>query len=134
RPKIEHYCAYQERCQKEVRQRLYDWGVYGDDAEELISEMIQKGFLNEARFAKAYCKGKFYQKKWGRIKIVNELKFRDVSARNINTGLMEIDEDDYRKALTELIENAYRQYRTNREPLKTRKVIRFLLQKGYEYE
>src|SRR5690606_20334582 len=88
----------------------------------------------EARFAKAYCKGKFYQKKWGRIKIVNELKFRDVSARNINTGLMEIDEDDYRKALTELIENAYRQYRTNREPLKTRKVIRFLLQKGYEYE
>lgn len=134
RPKIEHYCAYQERCQKEVRQRLYDWGVFGDEAEMLISEMIQKGFLNEERFAKAYCRGKFYQKKWGKIKIVKELKFRDISERNIKTGLTEIVDDDYHKALSEWIEKAYKQYKSNRDPLKSRKVIQFLMQKGFEFE
>jgi regulatory protein len=134
RPKIEHYCAWQERCQKEVRNRLYDWGLHTDEVEALISEMIQKGFLNEERFAKAYCRGKFNQKKWGKIKILRELKARDISERNIKTGLQEIDLDAYDQVLNDWITKAFHKYKSNREPLKSRKVIHFLLQKGFEYE
>lgn len=72
--KIEKYCAYQERCHEEVRSKLYTFGLGADDVEEIITKLIQSNFLNEERFARAYCGGKFRQKKWGRLKIIRELK------------------------------------------------------------
>ncbi len=102
--KLQRYCAYQERCHKEVRQKLYDLNIYGDDLEDIIVDLITDDFLNEERFAKMYAGGKFRIKKWGRIRIKQELKLRRISAYCIKKAMAEIEEDDYIKTLCEVIE------------------------------
>jgi regulatory protein len=62
--KLETYCAYQERSQWEVRRKLYEKGIKGNPAEELISEMIEGNFLNEERYARSFARGKFRLKHW----------------------------------------------------------------------
>ncbi|MBX2985948.1 MAG: RecX family transcriptional regulator [Bacteroidia bacterium] len=134
RKKIEKFCAYQERHQEEVRSKLYSYGLISDDVEEIISELIQYRFLNEERFAKAYCGGKFRQKKWGRLKIMRELKMRKISERNIKIGLQEIDPYEYEKTLISLIEKLKIKYKGIgvKDWQKKQKIISALMSKGYE--
>src|ERR1700712_929985 len=89
--KAEHYCAYQERSQQEVRDKLYEWGLYPDAVENVIVHLIEGNFLNEERFANAYTRGKFNQKGWGRIKIKQGLKFKKVSDVLIKKALLTIN-------------------------------------------
>lgn len=103
RGKIQRYCAYQERCHQEVRSKLFEYGLYKDDVDQIISELITTGFLNEERFAKAFAGGKFRMKKWGRLKITHELEAKGLSVNCIRSGLNEIDNSDYEKALERLI-------------------------------
>src|ERR1700761_2983059 len=93
--KAEHYCAYQERSQQEVRDKLYEWGLWTDAVENIISQLITAGFLNEERFAKAYSLGKFRQKAWGKGKIKQGLKLKKVPDVLIKKALLVIDADDY---------------------------------------
>ncbi|MFI5171720.1 MAG: regulatory protein RecX [Chitinophagales bacterium] len=131
--KLQHYCAYQERCHEEVRTKLLSLKIYGDGLEEVMNKLIEDDFLNEERFAKAYAGGKFRIKKWGRIKIVNELKKRKVTEYCIKQALLEIDEDDYLKELRKLIAAALKRYRST-NPLETKiKTTRYLISRGYEY-
>jgi regulatory protein len=130
--KILRYCAYQERAHSEVRSKLYDIGVYGDQAEELISYLILEGFLNEERFAKTFAGGKFRVKKWGRIKIQNALEQKDVSKKCIAIGLKEIDQEDYEKALTHLLEEKYKLLDEPNLFVKRDKLSQYVIQKGYE--
>ncbi|MES2809563.1 MAG: regulatory protein RecX [Bacteroidota bacterium] len=102
--KAEHYCAYQERAQQEVRDKLYDWGLWPDAVESIISELISAGFLNEERFAKAYTLGKFRQLSWGKIKIKQGLKFKKVPDVLIKKALLQIDGDDYFATLTRILQ------------------------------
>ena len=74
--KAEHFCAYQERAQQEVRDKLYEWGLWPDAVENIIVKLIGDNFLNEERFAKAYTQGKFKQKGWGKLKIKQGLKLK----------------------------------------------------------
>ena len=90
--KAEHYCAYQERSQQEVRDRLYEWGLWPEAVENTIIKLIADNFLNEERFANAYTKGKFNQKGWGRIKIKQGLKFKNVPDVLIKKALKLIEE------------------------------------------
>ena len=92
RLKAEHYCAYQERSQQELRNKLYEWCQYPNMIETIISQLISDNFLNEERFAKAYAKGKFRQKGWGRIKIKQGLKLKQVPNVLIKKGVT-----DYRR-------------------------------------
>ena len=78
--KARAYCARQERCQQEVRDKLYAWELQGREVEGIISQLIGEGFLNEARFAEHFAVSKFRQKGWGRRKIEAALKARQVSA------------------------------------------------------
>lgn len=133
-PKIQKYCAYQERHHQEVRDKLYSYGLHQNEVEALISELITSGFLNEERFAKAFAGGKFRVKHWGRNKIVNELKFKGISKRCIQTGLKEIDEADYRKELQNQLKKKIKST-DEANPFKKRdKVARFAIGKGYEPE
>ena len=91
--KAESYCAYQERCQQEVRDKLYSWGLHEVQVENVIADLIASNFINEERFAKAYAGGKFRIKKWGRVKISIELKRRKISTYCIKKGLAEIEEE-----------------------------------------
>lgn len=131
--KAASYCAYQERTQDEVRQRLKDWNVWGDEAEEIISELIQENFLNEERFAKTFAGSKFRVKKWGRRKIMFELKKRKLSDYCIKAGMSEIDDEDYYETLKTLIEKKKHDYRGEENEYKlNQKIAQFAVGKGYE--
>lgn len=134
RAKAEGFCAYQERSHQEVRDKLYSYGLWRDDVEEILSHLITDGFLNEERFAKAFAGGKFRIKHWGKTKIENVLKFKGLSKRCIQSGLKEIDERDYRKTLVQLIK---KKNQTLDEPnvfKRRHKLAKFVIGKGYESE
>ncbi|MBC7425180.1 MAG: RecX family transcriptional regulator [Bacteroidia bacterium] len=134
KPKIEHYCAYQERCHSEVKNKLFELGLYPNEVDALIAEMIVTGFLNEERFAKAYAGGKFRTKHWGRIKIRQELKFRKLTDYCIKKGMAEISDSDYEKTLSMLIEKKMREVRGGTLRTRQQKVLKYLMSKGYETE
>ena len=132
--KLRHYCAYQERCHEEVRTKLLSLKIYGDDLEEIINKLIEDDFLNEERFAKAYAGGKFRVKKWGRSKIINELKKRKVSAYCIKKGMEEIEEHDYIITLNKLLQSTIKKYDNGNDYETKNKVARYLISRGYESE
>ena len=132
--KIYRFCAYQERSHQEVRQKLFDLGLYASDVDEILSRVISEGFLNEERFAKAFVGGKFRMKRWGRVKIVHELEAKGLTKNCIKAGLKEIDEDDYRKALEEVLEKQAAKVDETDEFVKRDKIARFAIQRGFEPE
>lgn len=131
RKKIQQYCAYQERCHSEVKEKLFEMGLRTAEVENLLAELIQENFLNEERFAAAFSRGKFRMKQWGRVKIKHELKKRRVSDYCIKKGLREINEEDYQATLDHLATKKAVALKGNifrkRSGLNT-----YLLQKGYE--
>ncbi len=130
--KAESYCAYQERSQFEIRNKLYEWGLYQNDVEEIISELIEANFLNEERFALAYTLGKFRIKGWGKIKIKQALKLKRVPDRLINKSLQAIDNDDYLSALRRILEKKGKTIH-EKDPFKLRYLLsRYASGKGYE--
>jgi regulatory protein len=129
---LEHFCAYQERCHKEVEQKLYDLKMIPEAKEQIILHLLQHNFLNEERFSKAFVRGKFTIKKWGRIKIVNELKFRNISSYNIKTALKEINEDDYLTVLQQLAEKKLTLIKETNSFKKKNKLSTYLISKGFE--
>ena len=131
--KIEHYCAYQERCHKEVITKLNKLGVFGDEADEYICYLIDENFLSETRFTEGYVRGKFNNNNWGKIKIIRELKLRNVSDWNISNALNQISEEDYRNKLKKL---CLKQIDSSDKP-KTElrnKVVKSLSIKGWEID
>jgi regulatory protein len=103
-PKVKQYCAYQERCHSEVKEKLFTYGVYGDDADSIISTLIEEDYLNEERFAIAFAGGKFRMKQWGKVKISYELKQKQVSAYCIKKALQSIQAEEYENTLQKLAE------------------------------
>ena len=128
------FCAYQERTQQEVRDRLHDWGVSGDDAEEVIAELIQQNYLNEERFAKSFAGGKFRVKGWGRRKIKQHLQQRGISGYNLDQAMKEIAPDDYRETLTDLLAKKRQSLRDDNPLVVKQILVRYALSKGYESE
>ena len=131
---MQKHCAYQDRCQSEIRTRLIEHSVYGDALEEIIADLISDDFINEERFAKSYVRGKFRIKKWGKIKIINELKFRKISSYSINKALKQIDYDEYLDTLNALIVKKSRTITSKDKWERRKKLTAFATQKGYEYD
>lgn len=134
-PKVKQYCAYQERCHAEVRDKLYSFGLRKTEVEEIISELITENYLNEERFAIHFAGGKFRMKQWGKIKIKQALKAKQVSDYCIRKALKEIDSKEYQKTFQKLAEQKLKTLKSERNILiKKRKMQDFLLQKGFEME
>lgn len=132
---IQHYCAYQERSQKEVRNKLYENGANKNEVDNLMILLIQENFLNEERYAQSYARGKFKIKNWGRRKIVYELKQQQISDYCIYKALSEIDEDAYYETLVRLTEKKMPDIRKVQNVFARRaKLQRYLQQKGFEAE
>jgi regulatory protein len=132
--KIQHYCAYQERSHREVKEKLYTYGLYKNEVEELLVRCISEGFLNEERFARSFAGGKFRVKKWGRLKIENELKQHGLSKNCIARGLKELNPDDYTKTLRTLLAKKIAASQAPDTYSLKNKVARFAIGKGYESE
>lgn len=133
--KAKQYCAYQERCHSEVKEKLYGFGLHKTDVEETLSRLIEENYLNEERFAIQFAGGRFRVKHWGRIKIKYELKQKQVSEYCIKKALAGIDERDYTEALKKLFVQKLKSLKSETNILiKKRKLRDHLLQKGFESE
>jgi regulatory protein len=129
---LESFCSYQERCHKEVEKRLLDLKMIPQAREKIILHLLQHNFLNEERFSKAFARGKFSIKKWGKLKIVSELKFRDISTYNINVALKEIDDGVYLETLEKIAEKKLAIIKEPNVFKKRAKLSAYLISKGYE--
>jgi regulatory protein len=130
--KAEHFCAYQERAQQEVRDKLYDWGLWPDAVENIIVKLIGDNFLNEERFAKSYVQGKFKQKGWGRVKIKQGLKIKKIPENLLKKALLTIDSDEYFETLTKVL-GKKAALLIEKAPYKRRyKLQQYALSRGFE--
>jgi len=135
RAMITRYCEYQDRCQKEVRNKLYDNGANKEEVGMLLTDMIEEKLLDEERYARSFARGKFRIKNWGRRKIVYELKQNQISEYCIKKGLTEIDEDEYLATLEKLTEKKMPDILKDKNIYTRRaKLQRYLTQKGFENE
>ena len=131
-PKIEHYCAYQDRCHEEVIQKLRSMKMDSDEIDAIIVHLIASNFLNESRFACSFARGKHRIKHWGKIRIVNELKFRKISQYNINLALKEITTEEYEATFHNLAEQNWESIRESNPLKKRKKFCDYVLRKGFE--
>jgi regulatory protein len=135
RTMITRYCQYQDRCQKEIRNKLYENGASKDDVAELMIELIESKLIDEERYARNFARGKFRIKNWGKRKIIFELKQDQISEYCIKKGLSEIDDEEYRQTLERLTERKIPEYMKDKNLFTRRaKLQRYLSQKGYEQE
>lgn len=131
--KLKYYCAYQERCHQEVREKLYSLGLHKNEVDEMLSQLIEEDYLNEERFAIQYAGGKFRMKQWGRVKIKHALKQKQVSEYCIKKALLQIDEEDYLKTLEKLTSGKLNILEDEENFfIKKSKLQDYLLQKGFE--
>ena len=130
--KTKRYCAYQDRCHQEVRQKLISLKVYGDDLEEVLTELIKLDFLNEERYARSYARGKFRIKKWGRNKIKQNLYARRISDYCIRKAMTEIDEEEYLDTLREVIYKQVDKHEDKAKLIAKDKAIKYAVTRGYE--
>lgn len=131
--KLENYCAYQERCHQEVRNKLKNMRMIPEAVDQIIVHLIQLDYLNEERFARAYVRGKFHNKNWGRIRIRYELEKREISKHNIAKGLQEIDEESYINSFNQLVGKKLEQLDSVQDlRKKRRKLVEYLQYRGWE--
>ena len=134
RQKILRYCAYQERSHYQVRHKLYALGLSTSDVNEMLTFLIEEGFLSEERFARAFAGGKFRMKRWGRLKIVRELERHKLTGNCIRIGLKEITDEAYQQTLGELIAQKIKQIDESNVYSKRNRIAKYAIQKGFEPE
>ncbi len=131
--KLEYYCVYQDRCHQEVEKKLQEYQLIPEAREKILLHLFQENFLNEERFSKSFARGKFRIKKYGKQRIVKELKYRGISAYNIKTALKEIDDDEYVITANLLIEKKKDSLNESNVIIKRKKITDYMLRKGYEF-
>lgn len=130
--KIQKYCAIEERCEFDVKKKLSQWGITENSSRSIIADLIKNKFLDEERFAKMFCEVKFRTRKWGRIKIIHELKRKYISEINIHNGLTVINKSDYIETLKESLQKKSESIKEIHPLKKKQKIVNFLLQRGFE--
>ena len=130
--KLEYYCAYQERCHKEVIAKLKTLGMIPSVIDKIISELIKANYLNETRFTQSFVRGKFRIKKWGKNRILQELKVREISSFNIKLGMKEISDDNYQKTFYELFEKRRREVKQLTKTEQKKKIFSYMSYRGWE--
>ena len=130
--KLEYYCSYQERCHDEVVEKLKTMKMIPEAIDLIVVHLLDNNFLNEERFACSFARGKHRIKYWGKIRIVRELKFRNISQYNINTALKEITQEEYAETFHKLADHHWQNMRETNPQKKRKKYCDFLLRKGFE--
>lgn len=131
--RIKKYCAFQERCHSEVRYKLIEHGIYGDLLEDIVVTLITEGFLDEERYARSYARGKFRMNEWGKTRIKQELKARQVTDYCIRAGLTEIGDAEYLETLKKLLTSKSGTIKDKDVYAKKRKLTAYAQTRGFEY-
>ena len=132
--KMQRYCAYQDRCHFEVRRKLLEQKVYGDDLEEIMAALVEDDFLNEERFARSFARGKFRIKQWGRLRIKRELKVRQISDYCIRKAMTEIDDEDYLRTAKDVADMYMRKYDGRPAFEQVQKAKAAMVRRGFEFD
>lgn len=130
--KLEHFCVYQERCHREVNEKLIDMKMIPEARDLIIVHLIENDFLNEQRFANTFVRGKFRIKKWGKYRLNRELRQRDICKKLVQSALEQISDEDYKKTLDELATRKLSSMRESNLQKKNKKLINYLLYRGWE--
>lgn len=130
--KLERFCAYQERCHAEIISKLYSLKMTGDEIDSIVVQLIENNFLNETRFACSFARGKHRIKNWGKIRITNELKLKQISSTNINLALKEISPEEYEATFEQLSERCWNNLYEKNNLKKRKKFCDYMLRRGYE--
>lgn len=130
--KLEYFCAYQDRCHQEVLLKLRQMQMIPEAIDQIMGHLIKQDYLNEERFARNYTRGKFNHKHWGRIRITQELKKRNISPINIKIALRELDDSIYLKSLETLAKKKLAQLKGKEKEVQKRKLADYLLYRGWE--
>lgn len=132
---VQKYCITQDRCHSEVRNKLLQLKVYGQELEEIMADLISDGFLDEERYARSYVRGKHKMNSWGKMKIKQGLKIKKVSEYCIRKGLEEINDVEYQETLAKVLLKKIGYNRSIDLPYnEIQKLISFAMNKGYEYD
>lgn len=132
--KIEQYCIYQDRCFKEVETKLRAYGLLPESIDFILEDLIKDNFINEERYCKSFVRGAYRYKKWGRKKISQALKQKDITKKCIEIGFREIDENEYFEMIQKEIVKKTSTINEKNTYKKKQKIIRFALSRGYEYQ
>jgi regulatory protein len=130
--KMEYYCSYQERCHQEVENKLAKMHLIGEVKRQVLLHLLENDFLNEERFSKAFARGKFRIKKWGKQRIIRELRCRDISEYNIASALREISESDYKATFDELAQQKLLKIKETNSYKRRKKLADYLVYRGWE--
>ena len=130
--KLEHYCVYQDRCHQEVENKMREYRLIPEAREKILLHLMQHNFLNEERFAQSFARGKFRIKKWGKKRIIRELKNKDISEYNIKKGLKEIEESEYLETLNKLVFQKESSLSETNAFKKKQKIFEFVYRRGFE--
>lgn len=129
---LQRYCAYQDRCHAEVRSKLLSLKIYGDDLEEIITELVKDGFLDEERYARAYVRGKFRNNKWGKLKIRQGLQQKRISEYLQKKAMEEIDQQEYESMLSSILQQKMKTLTEGNSFQQRQKLVRYAVNKGFE--
>ena len=132
--KLEYFCSYQERCHKEVEEKLKELGMIQSASQEIISQLIKEDYLNETRFAKTFARGKFRIKKWGKNRILKEFKFRNISEYNIKMGMQELTDSEYENSFYNLFEKRKKSVEHLPIEEQKKKIYSYLSYRGWEHQ
>ncbi len=130
--KLRHYCAYQERCHKEVKDKLYSMQMIPDAVEQITGTLVAENYLNESRFAQQFAHGKFSIKHWGKLRITRELKARAISDYDIRKALLTIDEQAYLEKISSISSKKWQQLAGNSLQVRKQKLYQYLAYRGWE--
>ena len=129
---LKNYCATEDKCQWDLIQKMKQWKLDESKRSEILKLLHHKKYINEERYSRSFCRGKFRMKKWGKIKIASELKKKDIAALYISKGLEEIDDDEYHQELNNLYQKKKKNITEKNEFIKNNKIASYLINKGYE--
>jgi len=132
--KLERYCVYQDRCHKDIETKFKEFILIEEAKNQILLHLMEHDFLNEERFSKSFVRGKFRIKNWGKLRIIRELKFRDISEYNIKSALKEIDEDDYLSTIEMIAVKRNSHINETDFYKRKKKLTDFLIRKGYEFD
>lgn len=130
--KMAKYCAYQERCVKDVRDKLKTYDISQEAKDEILAYLLDNRFVNDERFAKAFVRGKINQSGWGVNKIHFHLTQKGIDKDSIDEALGQTDEDVYRQRLIDILNTKAKTLKADSEFEKKRKLAAYAMQKGFE--
>ncbi|MBR4739204.1 MAG: RecX family transcriptional regulator [Bacteroidales bacterium] len=128
------YCALGEQCESGVRQKLIVWGATSGDVKLIVERLRAEDYLNDMRYARAFCEGKLLQQRWGRQKVLYHLRTKHLPKEAIEAGMAVIDDDTYYSIMADEADKKLRTLGGEMTPEVRRKMLSFLASRGYSAE